>query len=440
MTADSGQGDQGLMFPTHRVQIELITDTAPDVVAHPPGWRDSPDGVQYLARRDSVLVRDWHLDRVHAALTDHIGAEPQPQDLGGTATRLSWATETGVGVHDALDRLDQVVGRGVAAPDHLLYVCGVYPCAAVEQLPVPATARPYPPPVDPQTERAPRSGLGAGVRVLVLDTGLVEDAAVDHDWMNGVTGDVEDPTGPDGLLRQDGGHGTFVAGCVRVVAPLADVHVVDAAKELPVQNGTIGAVFESDLAQLLRAHLVAAPEDFAPVTVPDVLLLSVAGTTRNDVPPVALTAVYEDVIQHLKGLLVLAPAGNEGDARRNWPASFDWVVSVGALAANWRDRAPWSVHGRTVDVYAPGDRLVNAFARGDYTFAWEGPLRGQTRTFEGMAMWSGTSFSTPLVAGLVAARMSRTGQDSRRAWRSLRDLAEQQGLPGVGPVLFPGDA
>ena len=431
------------MSKTEQVQTQLILDSGLEVAAFPDDWREAEGGVQYLYRKQSILVRDWHLERVREALQDGLpeDSEVAVADVVGSATRLSWAGagDSALTVEDALRLVEDRLGPGFATPDHLVYVCG-HSCAAIEPEPVPADAEPVPrPQVVGQDEAEARSRHGKGVQVLVLDTGLVPNAAADHEWLAGVEGDEEDPTDGHNRLRQDGGHGTFVAGCVRVTAPEADVEVVNATALLPEEEAAapIGAAFESDLARLVRSRLVAAPGEKPIVPVPDILVLNFAGTTRDGGPLLAFDALYDDAIQHLKELLILSPAGNEGDDRKNWPGSFAWVVSVGGLAVNWRDRATWSNYGHNVDVYAPGDRLVNAFATGTYECTWEGH-EGELREFHGMARWSGTSFSTPLVAGVVASRMSTTGQRSRRAWESLFDLAEQQSVPGVGPVLYPG--
>jgi subtilisin family serine protease len=115
-------------------------------------------------------------------------------------------------------------------------------------------------------------------------------------------------------------------------------------------------------------------------------------------------------------------------------------LSVGALNAAGTARADYSNYGSWVDVYARGSDMVNAFPDGRYVYD-EPPHKGEVYQFvEGLAKWSGTSFATPLVAGLIAGRMSRTGESARDAADALKKLAVANAKPGVGPILRPGMA
>ena len=450
MPDDTMNGQEG---PTPRDVIEwrqarLIRDAIPDAAFSPPDWDEQRHGADVIYRRSALLVRVWHEADVRAALPRLVpGIEPFERlpggwdrpplerdpanfdEVTGSLARITWrgGDENG-SVLEAVSRLEDRFGAGVARPEHLTYVCG-HACAADEPEVVPGTATPEPPVQTGPAALDPTCGRGAGVRVLVMDNGLWPGAANEHPWLSGVTGDVD--SGDSNDLGQDSGHGTFTAGCLRVTAPEATVHVHNAAIALPGPgSGPVGAQWETALANQVRAGLA--------VQVPHVLVLNFAAATHGGRSMLAFDTLYDDVICHLKQLKIFCPAGNDGQALGLWPASYAWVVSVGALAANWLDRAPWSNSGPTVDLYAPGDRLVNAYARGRYLTKWtDAP---EERLFDGMARWGGTSFATPLVAGLVAARMSRTGQSSSLAYADLLRLAQRQARAGVGPVLYPGQA
>jgi subtilisin family serine protease len=232
--------------------------------------------------------------------------------------------------------------------------------------------------------------------------------------MKGVQG------GPDALeqhlsqppLMPFVGHGTFVAGVARCMAPHAKIFV---ANLMPAS----GAELESSITEKLDLMIQERK--------PDIINLSAGTYTRHDF----LSLGFEDLHRQHPNITVVAAAGNDHTTRPFHPAAEKWTVSVGALGADEQHLAYFSNHCH-IDVYALGEGLVNAYATGDYVYTVP-PKQGAIQTFAGMARWSGTSFSAPLVAGLIADEMWRTKSTANMAAQAVLDRAQH--LAGVGPVL-----
>lgn len=319
-------------------------------------------------------------------------------------------------VPDLLDELDDEIGEGRVRPDHVMFVTPGWGRLC------PATEPQEPPSADPRPALNDDARAGAGVRVSVVDTGWWEPAGRTIPWLDDVEGDPEFVNPVD--IHAYAGHGTFVSGVVRCMAPATAIEV-----EGFLPHG--GAVYESDICRELNEALT--DEDH-----PDLISISAGTYTRKNLGLLAFEALARRhrLIDGEKAPLVIGAAGNDTSTREFYPAAYRWVLGVGALDDDGTV-CDFSNTGRWVDVYAHGRDLVNAFPDGAYTC--HEPLHaGEVRHFKGMAQWSGTSFATPLVSGLIAARMSAGGSTPRGARDEL--VAEGKHLidPRAGAIIALG--
>lgn len=414
-------------------EVRTALNNAPDVRAWPPSWHDD-EWVDYFYNSSTLLTRDRDLSRVQDVLRD-LGAL---RDDGGD-TLIGGVTRLGVNVResqhtpDLVEDLDNRLGTGVATLDHAFIITGYLSCPATEPEPVitPAAAED---PVVVQDALWPSQGdpsAGRDVAVSVVDTGLLSGASAWAPWIEGVrpdtNADIEDPDQIKinaieheivGFADPYAGHGTFVSGVIRCVAPASTV-VVERIL------GVAGFARESRLIQQIHDALARSP---------DIISMSAGGYTRKNVPPIAFQVLWEERLSQLGGIVLVAAAGNQSGTTPFWPAAFPWCVGVGSMTRDGQRRSWFSNHGAWVDVYAPGEEIVNAYAQMKYKTIVDGEVRD---TSAGIVKWSGTSFSTPIVTGLIAARMSRTGENARQAADALLAAARGQFRPGVGPRLFP---
>jgi hypothetical protein len=256
-----------------------------------------------------------------------------------------------------------------------------------------------------------------------------------------------------GELNPALGHGTFIAGIVRQVVPDATVLAVRIIHSDDV-------CYEGDVICALRhlADRIALATDGDLAGMVDVVSLSF-GYFAESAADLVLTSGLWQAIEVLLdlGVVVVAAAGNYSTSRPFYPAAFALrgaavpVISVGALNPNGT-KAVFSNDGTWVTAWAPGAAVVSAYpvdANASRTpeLRVHDPARAGRESLDpddysgGFAVWSGTSFSAPGMAALVAGslldgavagglRLDQPGVQAARA-RAAAAVANLRGEQGA---------
>jgi len=159
----------------------------------------------------------------------------------------------------------------------------------------------------------------------------------------------------------------------------------------------------------------------------EIINLSLGCQTQDDYPPVALQAALT-VIGELDAAkpaadktIIVAAAGNCGDRRPFYPAAFPGVTGVAALNPNMTP-SQWSSRGFWVTFSTVGQGLYSTFVAGE-----ESPLIDPAQTVfpapNPFAVWSGTSFAAPQIAGAIARLYEAPGVSLHSAMDQLLQVA-----------------
>ena len=163
------------------------------------------------------------------------------------------------------------------------------------------------------------------------------------------------------------GHGTMTTGLVHLVAPKSKILPLKAF----TSNGT------GYLSNIVAALYYAVQHQA------NVVNMSFDVPTSSAALSQAVSYAYQ------KGVVLVAAAGNENTSAPVYPAALNANVMGIASTTNWDARSTFSNYGNTdVWIAAPGEYVISTFPGGTYASA------------------SGTSFSSPIVAGTAALMLS----------------------------------
>jgi len=176
--------------------------------------------------------------------------------------------------------------------------------------------------------------------------------------------------------REVDGHGTAVAAVAVAQGDNAQ-GIAGAAWNVKIMPVKISEAGDSDTSTLAGAI------EYAVDNGADIINVSFSGPDTSRVLNAAVG--YASA----RGVVIVAAVGNDGADTLSYPAALAGVISVGATDST-DARRPDSNTGEGLDVVAPGDLIVSYWRASPNSYVH----------------WSGTSLSSPLVAGVAALMLS----------------------------------
>lgn len=185
-------------------------------------------------------------------------------------------------------------------------------------------------------------------------------------------------------VEDDQGHGTSVAGVIGAIKNNNQgiAGIVQNSKLLVIKTNSIDNpnTTDDESETYSDSNLVKAIR-YATLHGADVINMSLGGPGYNNTVQNAINDAYD------AGVIVVASSGNNGDDTLQYPASYQNVISVGAVEEDM-GIASYSSFNSHVDLSAPGSLIVVTDLDGGYAWA------------------SGTSFAAPQVTGSIALMQS----------------------------------
>lgn len=301
----------------------------------------------------------------------------------------------------------------------------------------------------PQAWQELGANRGEGVVVAVLDTGvltghpdLASNLIAGYDYVgNGFQGsqdsDANDPGDKSIGDQRSSFHGTHVAGTIAAVAnDRGGIGVAPDVKIMPIRVLGKNGGSSSDIiagvcfaAKLQKSTQAGCGNTNTATKAADIINLSLGGTGYSQIEQNVYNAVMD------AGIIVIAAAGNEATSDAFYPAAYDRVVSVSAIAQNL-EQANYSNFGNTIDVAAPG----GDFSKDSGIYSTWGDDRTNTTMFTYGSL-QGTSMAAPHVAG-VAALMKSVKPDLTHTeflgYLNAGDLTQDIGVTGRDTIYGHG--